>query len=363
MSIMEKMRKLGTIKTATPLSKSKLLNERDIVDINIPILNAAFSGSMRKGHCGFGPGIHLIAGPSKHFKSNTSMYAGVAPYLTKYPDAICIFYDSEFGTNEAYWKAAGVDPERVLHIPVVNIEELKFDMVQRLEGLQRGDKVVFFIDSIGNLASKKEIEDALKESAAADMTRAKQLKSFFRMITPYFTLLDIPMFAIMHTYKTMELYPKDVVSGGTGGILSANSIFIMGRSQEKDGDEIAGWNFTLMADKSRLVKEKSKFPLLVTYEGGINKFSGLMELGLECGVTVKPKNGWYAKVDLETGEVLAPSLRLKQTNTEEFWADILASDKFNDFVEAKYRVSHNQLQTQLANLVGDVADEDLEDDD
>lgn len=354
MSIMEKMKKTGNIKNVSVLSNSVLLNERDSIDTGVPILNAAFSGSLKEG---FGPGIHLIAGPSKHFKSNTSMVM-VSAYLRKYPDAICVFYDSEFGTNKGYWESSGINPDSVLHIPVTNIEELKFDMMQKLEQLKRGDRLVFFIDSIGNLASKKEVEDALKESAAADMTRAKQLKSFFRMVTPYFTLYDIPMFAIMHTYKTMELFPKDVVSGGTGGVLSANSIFIMGRSQEKDGDEIAGWNFTLNADKSRMVKEKSKFPILVTYAGGINKYSGLLDLAMECGMVVKPKNGWYAKVNQETGEIIEPNLRLKQLNTDEFWADILASKKFNDFVESRFKVAHNNLQAQIAAIAADEEEEE-----
>lgn len=349
MSLMDKMRKTGSAKHVSVLSDSELLNNRDLIETGVPILDAAFSGSMRKGQRGYGPGIHLIAGPSKHFKSNTSMVF-VSSYLNKYHDAICVFYDSEFGTTKDYWKSSGIDPDRVLHIAVTNIEELKFDMMQKLEQLKRGERLVFFVDSIGNLASKKEVEDALKESAAADMTRAKQLKSFFRMVTPYFTLYDIPMFAIMHTYKTMELFPKDVVSGGTGGVLSANSIFIMGRSQEKDGDEIAGWNFTLNADKSRNVKEKTKFPLLVTYSGGINKYSGLMELAIECGMVVKPKNGWYAKVNPDTGEICEPNLRLKQTNTDEFWKSILESEKFLDFVEQKFKVSHNSLQQQIESI-------------
>jgi intein/homing endonuclease len=70
------------------------------------------------------------------------------------------------------------------------------------------------IDSIGNLASKKEVEDALEQKAVADMSRAKQLKSLFRMITPHLSLKDIPMVVINHTYKEIGLYPKDIVGGG-----------------------------------------------------------------------------------------------------------------------------------------------------
>ena len=345
-SIMDKMKKTGSVKDVAVLSDSKLLNGQDNIDTGIPILNVAMSGQLDRG---YGPGIFLVAGPSRHFKSNTCMVF-VAAYLRKYPEAICVFYDSEFGTNKDYWKASGIDPDRVLHIPIKNVEELKFDMVQKLDALQRGERVVFLADSVGNLASKKEVVDALKENESADMTRAKQLKSFFRMITPYFTLHDIPFFAIMHTYKTMELYPKDIVSGGTGGMLSATSVFIMGRSQEKDGDEIAGWNFTLNADKSRYVKEKSKLPLLVTYAGGIDPYSGLMDLALESGHVVKPKQGWYAKVNMATGEISDKNHRLKQTSCDSFWADILADEKFQEFVKAKFKVSHNSLLERVTDV-------------
>lgn len=134
--------------------------------------------------------------------------------MKKNPDAICLFFDSEFGITEEYLKAQGIDPERMVHIPIMNIEELKFEMLAQLEGIARGDKVIILIDSIGNLASKKEVEDALNEKSVADMSRAKQLKSLFRMATPYLTMKDIPMIGINHTYKEQGLFPKDIVGGG-----------------------------------------------------------------------------------------------------------------------------------------------------
>lgn len=354
MGLLEKFSKIGTITTSSVLSKSKYLNSKDQIKLKTPILNVAFSADLQGG---YEPGVTLVAGPSKHFKSNLCMVF-VQAYLEQYPDAICIFYDSEFGTNKGYWQSSGIDPDRVLHIPVTNIEELKFDMMKKLEEINRGDKIIFFIDSIGNLASKKEVEDALKENSAADMSRAKQIKSYFRMITPHITMKDIPLFAIMHTYQSIELFPKTIVSGGTGGMLSANSVFIMGRAQEKENDEIAGWNFTLNVEKSRTLKEKSKIPLLVTYEGGINKYSGLIDLALESGHVVNPKKGWYAKVNMETGEPIQPNIRLKQTYNDEFWSDILADPTFNEFIQKKYQVSHNKLQETL-DSIAEESDEDM----
>jgi hypothetical protein len=136
--------------------------------------------------------------------------------MTKYPDAICLFYDSEFGITPAYLRAMGVDPDRVVHTPVQSVEQLKIDMVNQLEEIERGEKVIVFIDSIGNLASKKETEDALNEKSVADMTRAKSLKSLFRIVTPYFSIKNIPCVAVNHTIETIEMFSKTVMTGGTG---------------------------------------------------------------------------------------------------------------------------------------------------
>ena len=117
------------------------------------------------------------------------------------------------------------------------------------------------IDSIGNLASKKELEDAINEKSVADMSRAKALKGLFRMATPYLAMKNIPMLAVNHTYKEIGLFPKDVVGGGTGIYYSADNIWILGRQQDKVGTEIKGYHFVINVEKSRYVKEKSKIYL------------------------------------------------------------------------------------------------------
>ena len=163
--------------------------------------------------------------------------------------------------------------------------------------LERGDKVIFVIDSIGNTASLKELQDALDEKSVADMQRAKVIKSLFRMVTPSLVNKDIPCIAVCHTYETMEMFSKAVISGGTGLIYSANQAFIIGKSQEKDKDELVGWNFTLNVEKSRFVKEKSKMKFRVLYNSGIQKYSGLLDIAIEGKMVVKPSNGWYSRVD------------------------------------------------------------------
>lgn len=165
------------------LAESDLFTDRDIIRTRVPALNIALFGELDGG---ITSGLTVIAGPSKHFKSNIGLI-GVAAYLRKYPDAVCLFFDNEFGSPPDYFKAQGVDISRVIHCPFVDIEELKFEIIKKLDAIDRGDRVIIFIDSVGNAASKKEVEDAREEKSSADMTRAKQLKSVTRMITPHLT--------------------------------------------------------------------------------------------------------------------------------------------------------------------------------
>ena len=212
MSIMDKLKKNSKIKETEILSDSKFFNEKDLIQTDVPMLNVALSGSMEGG---LAPGLTVLAGPSKHFKTSFALIMASA-YLKKYKDSVILFYDSEFGSPQEYFENFDIDTSRVLHTPITDVEQLKFDLVSQLEQLSRGDKVVVVIDSVGNLASKKELEDALNEKSVADMSRAKALKGLFRMVTPYLNMKDIPLIAVNHTYKEIGLFPKDVVSGGTG---------------------------------------------------------------------------------------------------------------------------------------------------
>lgn len=210
MSLMDKLKKNSTIKETAILSESKFFEEGDKVSTPVPAINVALSGELDGG---FGCGLIVFAGPSKHFKTSFTLLMMKA-YLDKHKDAIALFYDSEFGSPQSYFESFGIDLKRVLHTPVANIEELKFDIVQQLKEIKRGDKVFIALDSAGNIASKKEVDDALEGKSVADMSRAKQLKSLFRMVTPELTIKQLPMVVVNHTYKEQGLYPKDIVSGG-----------------------------------------------------------------------------------------------------------------------------------------------------
>ena len=350
MSILDKIKKNSSIKDSAILAKSKFFNEKDIISTAVPIINVALSGKLDGG---LTPGLTMWAGPSKHFKTAFSLLMAKS-YMDKYEDAALLFYDSEFGTPQSYFDSFGIDTERVLHTPLTDIEQLKFDIMQQLTQLDRGDKLIIVIDSIGNLASKKEVEDALAEKSVADMSRAKQVKSLFRMVTPHLSLKDIPMVVVNHTYMEIGMFPKAIVGGGTGSYYSADNIFIIGRQQEKDGTEVTGYNFIINVEKSRYVKEKSKIPVSVSFDGGISTWSGLLDLAIESKHVVKPKNGWYQRVDSD-GVIEEKNYREKDTDTKDFWMPILKQKSFRDFIENKYRVASGEIMTSNIDETFDVA--------
>jgi RecA/RadA recombinase len=331
----EKLLKNTTIEQTAVLSQSKIFGKKDVISTDVPVINVALSGDPDGG---LTPGLTLICGDSKNFKTSFTLLLASA-FLRKYDDGIILFYDSEFGSSESYISSFDIDPSRIVHTPITDIEHLKHDIVKQLDGIERDDKVIIMIDSIGNLSSRKEAEDALEGKSAADMTRAKQLKSLFRIITPHLTIKDIPLIAVNHIYKEMSVFPRDIVGGGTGVYLSSDNIWIVGRQQDKDKTtkEVLGYNFIINIEKSRFVREKSKIPVEVSYEGGINRWSGLLDLALEGGFIISPKMGRYARKHVSE-DMAAPLKRNAIENNDAFWSEVFTNTDFKGWLKTKFQL-------------------------
>ena len=351
MSLKEKLLKNSTIDLTDTLENSKIFTKKDMIPTSVPMINVALSGTIDGG---ITPGLTMLAGPSKHFKTGFALLLASA-FLKKYKDGVVLFYDSEFGTPQAYFKTFKIPFDSVVHTPITDIEELKFDIMKQLKELNRLDHVMIIIDSIGNLASKKEVDDAMDGKSVADMSRAKQLKSLFRMITPHLSLKDIPMVVINHTYKEIGLYPKDIVGGGTGSYYGSDNIWILGRQQDKDADGIQGYHFVINIEKSRYVKEKSKIPITISFNGGINRWSGLLDIAIEGNYMAKPKAGWFAVVDRTTGELIAPNMRAADiVDNKEFWTKMFKETDFAKYIETRYKMGMGNIMGEEEEMIEDV---------
>jgi RecA/RadA recombinase len=206
--LIDRIKKNSTIKETNILSESKLFSTKDLIQTAVPALNVALSGKLDGG---LTPGLTIFAGPSKHFKTAFAMML-VKSFLDKYDDGVVLFYDSEFGAPQSYFENFGIDTNKVIHTPITDIEQLKHDIMKQVNELERKDRVMIVVDSVGNLASKKEVDDALDGKSVADMTRAKQMKSLFRMITPHLTIKDIPMVVVRASTTPLITSSSSVVS-------------------------------------------------------------------------------------------------------------------------------------------------------
>lgn len=333
MSLMDRIKKTSSIEIASVLDESEVFGERQLIPTEVPIINIALSGTLKGG---LTSGVTEIAGPSKHFKTGIALLM-MRSFLRKHKDGIILFYDAEFGTPGSYFETFGIDMKKVFHTPITDVEQLKHDIMIQLAELKRGDPLMIVIDSIGQLASLKEVDDALEGKQVADMTRAKAIKSLFRMVTPHLRIKDIPLILVNHTYKEIGMFPKDIVGGGTGPTFAADTIWIVGRQQEKVEGEVAGYNFIINVEKSRFVKEKSKLSMSVKLDEGIEQYSGLLEIAIDGGFVEKPMPGWYLKKGSKT------KVREADTKSEEFWKDILAAEEFNEYIRKRFELAFGDI--------------------
>lgn len=336
-SLMERM--LKTAKKHSPLAEelglTKILDKEVIASTGIPLLNIANSG---RADGGIIPGAKQLVGDSRTFKTMFGL-VDVKAYLDKYEDAICVFLDSEFGANQKYWVAMGIDMSRVVHVPLTNVENMQIVVMQQLDELQRGDHVIFFIDSISQLPSSKEVNDAIKGEDKQDMTRARALNSFWRTVTIQLNLKNLPLVWINSYYDEIgNQYAEPNLKGGKQGFLSADNIWFITRSQVKKDSDLLGWNFNIKIMKGRFVKEQSKFPVTVLYEGGIDKWSGLLEISRALGYVDMPSSGWYQRTT-KGGFSKDEKKYQKPQMDGDFWLPLLENPDFCDDIEKMFGVS------------------------
>jgi hypothetical protein len=347
-SLLKKLKKTSSIEESCVFSESDLYLAKDDIATPIPIINLALSGKFFGG--GVSRGSTVISGESRTFKTVISLLC-LKAYLDKYEDAVGMIYDSEFSMTPEYLKTFDIDIDRVFISPITDLDVLKNDIINQIDSIERNEKVFILIDSIGNLASLKEISDAQDGKSTVDMTRAKVIKSFFRMIIPRVNLKEIPLFTVNHVYMTQELYSKAIISGGTGVMLGANSAIIMSRRKSQNKEE-EGYEFVMTIEKSRFIKEKLKFVLTVPKSGSIKKWSGMFDLASDYKYITSTTQGWYECPALDgIGKVRKKDLEYN----DEFWNRIFTETNFAEVVEKDICVS--QDQSQLFDSIDDLLKE------
>ena len=251
-------------------------------------LNACLSGSLFGGwpnnrSCS-------IAGPSGTGKTFLTLNSVREAINMGY---FVIYYDSEAAVDKDQMLKFGIDTSKVNYQPVNTVQEFRTSITsitQKMQEVKRkgGEipKIMIILDSAGNLATAKEIEDAVSGSEKSDMTRSKVLKSIFRIIMTPMADLKIPFLFTNHTYQSQSFIPQQIAGGGTGPEYAASIVLFLGKAQLKEGGEKAGIIVNAKPNKNRFAKPHPiKFHL--NFTEGMNPYVGLEQYATWdiCGIT------------------------------------------------------------------------------
>ena len=251
------------------------------------MLNAALVGDIFKGY----PNNRSTAlvGPSGTGKTYLIMNACKQAQDQGY---YIVYYDSENAVDKTLLNKFKIDLTKFRYEPVNTVQEFRSNITAMLDMLienkEKGfkiPKIMVCLDSAGNLATQKEIEDAKSKEDKADMTRAKLLKSTFRILMTKMALCHVNFIFSNHSYSSQSFIPTQVAGGGTGPEYAASIILFLSKAKLKEGTEQTGIVVTAKANKNRFCKPKAvKFHL--SYNKGMNPYVGLEEyISWEnCGV-------------------------------------------------------------------------------
>ena len=258
------------------------------VDTGSYIFNALVSGSIFGGI----PSnkITALAGESGTGKTFFCLSV-VRSFLDADSDAGVLYFETESAISKQMIESRGIDAKRMVIFPVNTVEEFRTQAVRIIDKYMETPKeerkpLMFVLDSLGMLATNKEVEDATNDKQVRDMTKAQLIKSCFRILTLKLGKANIPMLVTNHTYDVVGAYvPTKEMGGGSGLKYSASTIVYLGKKKEKDGTDLIGNIIKCEAKKSRLTREGSKIETrLVFDERGLERHYGLLELGERAGM-------------------------------------------------------------------------------
>ncbi len=250
------------------------------IDTGSYIFNGLLSGSLYGGLAA--NKITALAGESATGKTYFLMGI-VKNFLDKDPNAGVIYFESESAITKQMVIDRGIDPNRMVIMPVTTVQEFRTQALKVLDSYliqNESDRKPLFLclDSLGMLSTTKEVEDTADGKETRDMTRAQVLKAAFRVLTLKLGRAKIPMVVTNHTYDSMGLFSTKEMGGGSGLKYAASSIIYLSKKKEKDGTEVVGNIIHCKNHKSRLTVENKMVDVRLTYDKGLDRYYGLLEL-------------------------------------------------------------------------------------
>ena len=262
----------------------------ELIDTGSHIFNALLSGSLYGGL----PSnkITAIAGESATGKTYFAL-GMVKQFLEDHKDSAVFYFESESALSKDMIESRGIDSSRVVIVPVVTVQQFRNQAISILDKFaetpkSKRPKMMFVLDSLGMLSTTKEIEDTAEGKETKDMTRAQITKGAFRVLTLKLGRVGVPMIVTNHTYDVIgSMFPQKEMGGGSGLKYAASSIIFLSKKKEKEGTEIIGNIIHCKNAKSRMTVENRMVDVRLSYESGLDRYYGLLDMALAFNVFTK----------------------------------------------------------------------------
>lgn len=257
------------------------------IDTGSYILNAALSGSLNGGV----PNNKVTAFAGESATGKTFFVLGVVQnFLKNNPDAGVVYYDTEAAVTKEMMESRGIDTKRVILAEPDTIQNFRTHALNVIDNyskqpVDRRPPMMFVLDSLGLLSTTKEMEDTADGKETRDMTKAQVIKATFRVLTLKLAKVKIPMLVTNHVYDVVGSYvPMKEIGGGSGLKYAASTIVMLGKKKDKEGTDLVGNIIKATMFKSRLSKEGKMVEVKLSFEKGLNRHFGLIDLGVKHGI-------------------------------------------------------------------------------
>ena len=260
------------------------------IDTGSYVFNALLSGSIHGGL----PANKITALAGESATGKTFFLMGIVKnFLDANPKSGVVYFESESAITKQMVIDRGIDPKRMVIVPVTTVQEFRTQSLKILDRYMQEDvnirrPLFLCLDSLGMLSTTKEVEDTADGKETRDMTRAQVLKAAFRVLTLKLGKAKVPMVVTNHTYDSMgSMFPTKEMGGGSGLKYAASSIIFLSKKKEKDGTEVVGNIVHCKNHKSRLTIENKMVDVRLSYEKGLDKYYGLLDIAEKYNIFKK----------------------------------------------------------------------------
>jgi len=249
------------------------------IDTGSFILNAVLTGSLKGGV----PNNKITAFAGESATGKTFFVLGIVrQFLIDHPAGGVFFYDTEAAVTKDMMEDRGIDTSRVIISEQTTVQSFRthvFRTLDRYVETEDRPPILFVLDSLGQLSTEKEISDIADGKDTRDMTRAQLLRGTFRALSLKLAKAKAPMIVTNHVFDVIGSYmPMKDMGGGAGLKYAASQIVFLSKKKDKDGTEVVGNIIHCRMQKSRFTKENKMVDVRLSYQTGLDRYYGLLEL-------------------------------------------------------------------------------------